>query len=281
MPETIEVEMDSETNTLKREGIRSIINPLDEFALEQALIIKDQFNVNVDVLTMGPDQAEEVLKYCIERGAHKGFLLSDSSLAGSDTLATAKALSSFISKKKYQIVFCGQETIDSSTGQVGPSIAEQLNIPQVTFVKEIIKIEDDIFVVKKEVDFGYYIMEIKPPCLISFIISQNKLRERKDKIKECSIERIRLKDLDISDKDVGIEGSPTQVIKISVPEDRLTSFFKVSDNLSASDKIDFIINGGIKEKEKKIMLYGSSQETLSTIKKVLTQRSESCGSNNH
>jgi len=266
VPDTTEVEMDPKTNTLKRDGVPNIINPLDEFALEEALLLKDQFDINVHVLTMGPPQAKEVLEYCIDKGADKGFLFSDPSLAGSDTLATAKALSSFISKKNYQIIFCGQETIDSGTGQVGPSIAGQLDIPQVTFVKEIINVEEDVFTVKKEVDLGYQIIEIKPPCLMSFIKSEKKFRERYINVEKYSIKKIELKDLDLNNNNVGLEGSPTQVVKISIPEGRLTPFFKVDDKLSAYDKINFIINGGIEENENRIVLYGNSEETLLTLK---------------
>lgn len=259
---------------MKRDGVPNILNPLDYYALEEALQLKEKFGIRVDVLTMGPGQAEEVLKYCIDKGADKGFLLNDRLLAGSDTLATAKALSTFLAKNKYQLIFCGQETIDGSTGQVGPSIAEQLNIPQVTFVQQIIKIENGGIFVKKEVDLGYQVIEIKPPCLLSFIKSEKEIKEPEKAKEKYDLTRLGLKDLNIEPSDVGLEGSPTQVVKISVPEDRLTTFFKVDNRLNARDKIKFILNGGIDEKSNKITLHGCSQNVMETISRNIFPGSE-------
>jgi electron transfer flavoprotein beta subunit len=138
VPDTADIKW-SENNTIIREGVESIINPFDEFAIETALRIKDQNpKTHITVLTMGPPQAVEILKRAIAMGADDGILVSDRKFAGADTQATSRTLATTIKNmvKDFDLLICGQFAIDGDTAQTGPSIAQHLDLPQVTYVKD-------------------------------------------------------------------------------------------------------------------------------------------------
>ena len=139
VPDTTEVKIDKKTNTLIREGVPSILNPDDANALEQALAIKDKMeDVHITVVSMGPPQADVMLRECLAMGADEAVLVSDRAFGGSDTWATSNAIASAIRKiGEYDIIFAGRQAIDGDTAQVGPQISEKLDIPQVTYVEEI------------------------------------------------------------------------------------------------------------------------------------------------
>ena len=138
VPDTTNVRIDPETNTLVRSGVQSIINPFDMYAIEEAVRLKEKFGGLVTIITMGPPQAEEALREAISLGADEAVLISDRAFAGSDTWATSYTLSRAIGKiGKFDIIICGKQAIDGDTAQVGPGVAAFLDIPQITFVKKI------------------------------------------------------------------------------------------------------------------------------------------------
>ncbi|RXI73398.1 electron transfer flavoprotein subunit beta/FixA family protein, partial [Clostridium tetani] len=137
VPDTTEVKIDPVTGTLIREGVPSIMNPDDKNALEEALRLKESNGAKVTVITMGPPQAESTLREALSMGADEAILISDRAFAGADTLATATALSAAIKKLDYDIVFAGRQAIDGDTAQVGPEIAENLDLPQITYVEKV------------------------------------------------------------------------------------------------------------------------------------------------
>src|SRR3989339_1420885 len=138
VPDTTEVKVNPETGTLIRAGVPSIINPYDHFALEKAIEIKKKTGGNVTVISMGPPQAKSVIQMCLALGADKGILLSDMAFAGSDTWATSYTLSKAIKKMgKTDLILCGLQAIDGDTAQVGPGIAQQMRIPQITFCETV------------------------------------------------------------------------------------------------------------------------------------------------
>nr|WP_225624647.1 electron transfer flavoprotein subunit beta/FixA family protein [Thermoanaerobacterium thermosaccharolyticum] len=153
VPDTNEVRIDPVTKTLIREGVPSIINPDDKNALEEAIRIREKVGGKVTVISMGPTQAEVALREALAMGADEAYLLTDRAFAGADTYATAKALSKAIEKFQYDIVFCGRQAIDGDTAQVGPQIAEQLDIPQVTYVRKV-EIEGDKLIVERALEDG-------------------------------------------------------------------------------------------------------------------------------
>jgi len=169
VPDTTEVKVDPETNTLIREGVPSILNPFDQFALEEAIKIKQEDD-EIIVVSMGPPQAKKALLKCLALGADKAILLTDRVFAGADTWATSYTLTQCIKKiTDFNIIFCGLQAIDGDTAQVGPEIAAQLGIPQITYVESIEKLEGKRLTAKVQTDDGYKIVEARLPLLITGI----------------------------------------------------------------------------------------------------------------
>lgn len=225
VPDTNEVKINKETGTLIRDGVPSIINPDDMNALEEALKIKDKTGAEVIVVSMGPPQAASAVKEAIAMGADKGYLVSDRAFGGSDTWATATIISAAIDKiGGYDIVFCGRQAIDGDTAQVGPEIAEFLNISQITYAKELEIFEDSVRVTRYT-EFGDITYNSKFPVLITAIKELNSPRYPEIKrIYEAYnpdnnvVNIITLKDLDMIDTtQIGLKGSPTNVYKSFVP----------------------------------------------------------------
>lgn len=226
VPDTNEVKIDPVRGTLIREGVPSIINPDDRNALEEALRIKDKNkDVKVIVLSMGPPQADVALREAIAMGADEAILLSDRAFAGSDTWATSTALSAGLKKiGDYSIVFCGRQAIDGDTAQVGPQIAEHLDLPQITYVEEL-KIEADKVITKRALEDGHFVIESSMPVLLTAIKELNEPRypsikgiyeaHNSDKVKIWSA-----KDVDADFDNLGLNGSPTQVNKSFTPPGR-------------------------------------------------------------
>lgn len=223
VPDTNEVKINKETGTLIRDGVPSIINPDDMNALEESLRIKDENGAEVVVISMGPPQAESALRDALAMGADKAYLISDRAFGGSDTWATATILSAAIEKiGKFDMIFCGRQAIDGDTAQVGPEISEFLDIPQVTYVKDM-KIEGDSAVVKRYTEHGDLICKVQLPALFTAIKDLNTPRypRIKDIYKAYSentiISVISLNDLDVDTTQIGLKGSPTNVYKSFVP----------------------------------------------------------------
>jgi electron transfer flavoprotein beta subunit len=254
VPNTRDVRIDPENHTLVREGVDSIINPFDDYALEEALQLKRKHGVKVGTMTMGPPQAEEVLEYSLARGADEAFLFTDKQLAGSDTWATAIAIVSLIRKTGYENVFCGQESIDSGTGHMGASIAELLNLPQVNYAKKIIGLKKDKLRVLTKFDKADAVLEVVTPAVVSFLKKEEEIRFKADKKADRKkIRKMSMDDLKLDPKYVGLDGSFTQVINIDIDE-RFVGYVTVDNDLSADERILYIANGGIEEnKDRKII----------------------------
>ncbi|MCK5654806.1 MAG: electron transfer flavoprotein subunit beta/FixA family protein [Candidatus Aureabacteria bacterium] len=221
VPDTTDIRIDPETNTLVREGVASIINPFDMYAIEEGVRIKEKYGGKVTVISMGPPQVEAALREAISLGVDEAVLLSDRAFAGSDTLATSFALSEGLKKIGYDIIICGKQAIDGDTAQVGPGIATHLDIPQITYVKKIEKIEDGKIVSERMVEEGYEVVESTLPVLLTVVkeINEPRLPSLKGKIKakKSEIKIITAEDLKIDTGKVGLDGSPTWVMKIFTP----------------------------------------------------------------
>lgn len=218
VPDTTEIKINPETGTLIRDGVPSILNPDDANALEQALQIKDdQPDTEVVVVTMGPQQAKELLQECIAMGADDAVLLSDRALGGSDTWATSNAISAGIRKiGNYDLIFAGRQAIDGDTAQVGPQIAEKLGITQVTYVKDF-KLEGDYVIVQRALEDGYETLKVKLPCLLTTIKELNEPRYMSIpgilKAGKHDIKVWNAKDINVDVTTVGLKASPTNVFK--------------------------------------------------------------------
>lgn len=229
VPDTTDVRINPETNTLIRDGVASIINPFDTYAIEEGLRLKERFGGKVTVITMGPPQAEAALREAISVGADEAVLLSDRAFAGSDTLATSYALASGIKKLgEVDLILCGKQAIDGDTAQVGPGIAIWMNIPQVTFVKKIEDVKEDgdkkVFRVQRMVEEGYEILDIPVPCMMSVVkeINEPRMPSLKGMMrsKKAQITNWTAEDIQAEEKNIGLDGSPTQVMKIFSPPAR-------------------------------------------------------------
>jgi electron transfer flavoprotein beta subunit len=175
VPDTTEVRLDPKTGTLIREGVPSIINPDDKSGLEAALRLKDEIGAKVTVITMGPPQAEKALKEALAMGADEAILLSDRAFAGADTWATSSTLAAAIRKLDYDLIIAGRQAIDGDTAQVGPQIAEHLNLPQVSYVEDLER-DGDSLILKRVFEDGYHKVKVKMPCLITTLSEMNKPR---------------------------------------------------------------------------------------------------------
>ncbi|WP_122638312.1 electron transfer flavoprotein subunit beta/FixA family protein [Romboutsia sp. Marseille-P6047] len=223
VPGTTELEVDEATGVLKRDGVDSKMNPYDLFALETALRIKKEHNATLKVITMGPPQAKQIIEESFMMGADEGAIISDRKFAGADVLATSYTISQGIKKMgNPDIIICGKQTTDGDTAQVGPEVAEFLNIPHVTNVTKIIEVKEDSIIVEIDMPNTLEVCEIKYPCLMTVEkdIFQPRLPSFKLKIetKNREIPIYSLNDFeDKNEMNYGLNGSPTQVLKIFPP----------------------------------------------------------------
>ena len=221
VPDTTEVKIDPKTGTLIREGVPSIINPDDKNALEEALVLKEQYGAKVTVISMGPPQAEKALRESLAMGADEAILISDRAFAGADTLATSRALAGALKKLDYDIVFAGRQAIDGDTAQVGPEIAEHLNLPQITYVEKV-KVEGEELKVRRALEDGYENIRVKMPVLLTAIKELNEPRYMSVKgVYEAFKKEVKLwsaADIDVDKSLLGLAGSPTKVRRSATKE---------------------------------------------------------------
>lgn len=222
VPDTAEVRINPETNTLIRDGVPTIINPYDLHAIEAGLQIREKAGGTVTVVTMGPPQAETALREAIAMGADEAVLLSDRAFAGSDTWATAFALAKAIGILGADIIICGKQAIDGDTAQVGPEVAEFLDIPHVSYVRKIDEVTERSIRVQRLMDDGSDVVESTYPMLFTVVKELNtpRVQSLKGKIaaKKAAIRTMTAADLKADEKDLGLKGSPTQVRNIFAPE---------------------------------------------------------------
>ncbi len=225
VPDTNEIKINPETGTLIRDGVPSILNHDDANALEEALRIKDQYeDVTITVLSMGPLQAKEMLVECIAMGADDCILISDRAVGGSDTWATSNALTAAVKKiGDYDLIFAGRQAIDGDTAQVGPQLAEKLDIPQVTYVQDC-KLSDDkkTITVERALEDGYEVIEIQTPCLLTAIKELNTPRYMSVagimKAVSAEIPTWNADDINVDREIVGLKASPTNVFRSFTPK---------------------------------------------------------------
>ncbi|MDD5495644.1 MAG: electron transfer flavoprotein subunit beta/FixA family protein [Candidatus Omnitrophica bacterium] len=225
VPNTTDVKIDPVTNTLIRDGVESVINPFDTYAIEEAVRLKERFGGKVTVITMGPPQADKALREALSLGCDEAVLVSDRKFAGSDTWATSYTLSCAIKKiGAFDIIICGKQASDGDTAQVGPGISTHLDIPQVTFVKKIEEISANKAKVERMTEEGYDIVETPVPCLFTVVKEINTPRmpslKGMMKAKSAKISTWTAEDIEADTKNIGLEGSPTRVVKIFTPPPR-------------------------------------------------------------
>ncbi len=219
VPDTTEVKLDPVKNTLIRDGVPSIINPDDKAGLELALQLKEKHDGTITVVSMGPPQAEAALREALAMGCDDAILISDRAFGGADTWATSTTIAGAIRNLEYDIIIAGRQAIDGDTAQVGPQIAEHLGIPQISYCEKL-DVEDGKFIVQRQYEDRYHIIEVAPPCLITALSEEITPRYMsvggifkafKKEIKVWGLEDIK-DNLDVAN--IGLKGSPTNVKKI-------------------------------------------------------------------
>lgn len=249
VPGVSEVKIDPNTNTLVRAGVLSILNPNDRNAIELALMLKEKQEKEVIALSMGPPQAEEVLREAIAMGVDKGILLTDKAFAGADTLATSHTLALAIKKllkesnseEKYLII-CGAQAIDGDTGQVPPELAEELGIPQITYAQDVELFDDKIIVERKFRATEIVIIETKLPALISVLTDINKPRYPSmsgimKAYEKASVIHLDSKALNADNSKIGLNGSMTEVRKIFFPKRKVNPIMLEGSSEEVAQKL--------------------------------------------
>lgn len=228
VPDTTEIKIDPVTKTLIRDGVPSIVNPYDTYALENAARIKDKDpNAKIIVMSMGPEQAKAALKECLAIAADKAYLITDRSFGGSDTLATSYILSEAVKKVEelegitFDAIFCGKQAIDGDTAQVGPEIAEHLGLPQVTYALEAEPVEGGLKVIQQGPE-NKQVIAVANPCVITFTQPEWEVRyptiRRKMAANRADIPNLTAVELSgINLERCGLKGSPTRVKSTFVP----------------------------------------------------------------
>lgn len=229
VPDTTQVQIDPVTNTLVREGIPFIVNPYDTHALEEALRMKDLFGCKVAAISMGPPNAEGTLRKALALGVDRAILLSDRVFGGADTLATSNVLAAAIARLNTEmenvgLVFCGKQTIDGDTAQVGPGIASRLNFRQLTLVDKIINVDFSTgrICVSRKLEGRHEIVETPLPAMLTVVRELNRPRYPKVQMRltasEAAVEVWNNGVLQLNEQEIGLKGSPTWVSKIFSPE---------------------------------------------------------------
>lgn len=225
VPDAKDVRLDPKTNTLAREGVQSIMNPYDQHAVEEAVRLKELLGGEVTVLSMGPPQAEEVLRLAISCGADHAVLVSDRAFAGADTWATSYTLAQAVNViGPFDLLLCGKQAIDGDTAQVGPGLAMRLRIPYVTCVQKVRQATDSGLILERMMDDGYDVLAVDFPALLTVVKDINEPRvpslKGKMRAKKVAIRRLSAADIGADPACIGLLGSPTQVVKVFPPEVR-------------------------------------------------------------
>ena len=225
VPNTTDVRIDPKTGTLIREGVESIVNPHDWYAVEAALRFRDEYGGKVTALTMGPPQAEEALRETLALGVDEAVLLSDRAFAGADTWATSLTLARAVEKiGPIELVICGKQAIDGDTAQVGPGLAAHLNRPYTTYARRLEMLDGEQLRAERVTDFGYEVVQMALPAVVTVIreIGDPRMPGLKHKMraKKMEIPVLGAADLNLNPEEVGLQGSYTQVVEVFSPPPR-------------------------------------------------------------
>lgn len=253
VPETSNVKMDEATGTMIRDGVESIINPLDLYAIETGIQLKERYGGKTVVISMGPPKAEKALKEAVAMGCDDGILVCGREFAGSDTWATSYALSTAIKHiGGFDLILAGERATDGDTGQVGPGLAAFLDLPLATYVSRIVELSGRRLTVERLVEEGYETLSLPLPALLTVVkeISYPRLPtlRGKQRAKKTAIPLFSAQTYPVDPEQVGLSGSPTQVVKISRPKiSRNGTQLKAADEEHALQAVDRLI-GFLREK---------------------------------
>lgn len=246
VPSTDKVKMDEEKGTMIRDGVEAELNPLDLYAVEEAVRIKENLgnDVEINVISMGPRMAVDAVKNAIAMGCDKGYLLSDRKFAGADTWATGYTLSIAIKKilAEFDLILCGERATDGETGQVGPGVGAHLGLPVLTYVSKIEEVGAGKIIAHRAIEGGHEVVEAPMPVLVSVVKEINEPRiptlKGKIKAKNSEIPILTAEDIGVDEERLGLKGSLTRVIKTFRPQ-----VARKGEILSTSKDLDEAVHG--------------------------------------
>lgn len=248
VPETSNVKMDPETGTMVRSGVESVVNPLDLYALEAALQLKDSMGATVTAVTMGPPKAAKVLDMAISMGCDDGVLVSDRKFGGADTWATSYTLSQAIkSLGEVDLIIAGERATDGDTAQVGPGIAAWMDLPLATYISRMETDGDSGLIVERLVEEGYERLRLPLPALITVVkeVASPRLPTLRGKKKAMATEirTLSTENLELESSYIGLKGSPTKVVKIDTPKvTRGGKVVQATDDASLNEAMDQLMD---------------------------------------
>lgn len=268
VPATKAVRLDPQTHALVREGVPTLINPPDEFAMETALRLREAVGGTVTALSMGPAQAEEAVAHCLRMGADEGVLLTDARMAGSDTLATSRLLAAAIRTLGFDVVLCGRQAADAETAQVGPGVAELLGAPVLTHVVSV-QPGDHAFRIERESDEGIEVYQCAPPLVLTVTKQRELPRTANLPLPAEKIQRWSLDELGVPAEQVGLTGSPTRVIRVApgLAQDLPQADYPTDAPLA--ERLEFVLSGGIRPKPGRVLLRDEGEATARCVVEYL------------
>jgi electron transfer flavoprotein beta subunit len=248
VPATENVKMDEETGTMVRAGVEAVINPLDLYAVEEAIRIKERNNgeVQVSVVSMGPPSAVEAIREAIAMGCDEGFLISGREFAGADTWATAYTLSKALSSLGgFDLVLCGERATDGETGQVGPMVGAMLDLPVLTYVSRIELRDEDGLIAKRAIEGGHELVQCPVPALLSVVkeINEPRLPTLKGKIsaRGMDVPVLTAEAIGADCALLGLTGSPTRVVQVFYPTLTRTGAIVSTETSSVEECVDRLV----------------------------------------
>ena len=250
VPETNAVKMDETTGTMIREGVEAIVNPLDLYAIESAIRLRETHGGEVTAVSMGPPSAVKALREAIAMGCDAGVLVSDKAFAGSDTWATGRVLAAAIRRLgDTRLIVCGERATDGDTGQVGPGLASFLGLPVVTYVSRIVEADDKTIVVHRLVEDGYEVLEAALPAVLTVVkeVADPRLPtlRGKRKARSADIPVWHPSDIGVRPEEVGLKASPTRVVRIFRPKvarecRKVTALDESAAQQAVAELVDFL-----------------------------------------
>jgi len=247
VPETNAVRMDEETGTMVREGVEAIVNPLDLYAIEVALRLREAHDGEVVVVSMGPPKADKALREAISMGCDSGVLVSNKAFAGSDTWSTSYVLAASIKRiGSYDLIICGERATDGDTGQVGPGIAAFLDLPVASYVGKVDDVTEKTARVHRLVEDGYEVLELDLPAVLTVVKEVGDPRlptlRGKQRARKVDIPTWGPDDLDVEAENLGLNGSPTRVVKIFRPQvARECEKVTATDDSGVAEAVDRVV----------------------------------------
>jgi len=247
VPESSTVKMDEATGAMIREGVEAIVNPLDLYAIETAIALREEHGGEVVAVSMGPPKAVGAIKEAISMGVDSGVLVSDKAFAGSDTWSTAHVLAAAVRRLgEVDLVICGERATDGDTGQIGPGLAAFLDLPVATYVGAIERVAGRVCRVRRLVEDGYEVLDVELPAVLTVVkeIASPRLPtlRGKQKARKTDVPVWSAADLGVQPGDVGLQGSPTRVVKIFHPKvARECRMIVANDEDSVDDAADSVV----------------------------------------